>query len=648
MSRQTLFNDRLSVVVQWLVATLPILALLVLTLGVGPVRAQDSEHVRIVGVDVSQPPQIEVTIQLLTGAEGRPTDVVVSLDGAEVGSVSAIEARVPVATLIVADLSSSMGERGAAFATRYQLMQPLVSDLVSQLQSGDQRAGLVVVSNQATVVHPLTNDLGAIANTLARSNPALVFEPLPAPVDGAPHPYPLAEGLLLALDQLMAAPPEQPRALMVFAAGQAGLDLSIVSARLAEVQAAAPSFQLLVYGFGDEAASAALQALAEGSAFTPVITDGRLPSVELKREIDSQFGNLIQQGVLIRLRFAATGLPPGATELKVRVGAAEDTVTVNVAPTPPRVSLLTSSAVLSGTVQLASRIDEASAPISRVEYLLDNVPISEADGFLTPLSTDGAYIFALDTRNLAFQQRFPPGLYELVAAVEDEGGLSGRSAPQQVTVAAAPQVAGTPGWLLPILIGGGLVATMGGIAVVRRGGQRRRPAAPIRESRPKTEPHADHELTALVETDNDERTAPVELPDDEPTAPVEVTDEERTEPLDAAALARRSRWYVEVVAGDTLQRLELKPTQRNYDLGRLSSGRRPDLALSNKRVSRIHARLELLNTGPVLVAGDTTHGTFFGPDRAAMACDDRQPLNDGDVFWLSPEVELRVVCEAEQ
>jgi hypothetical protein len=146
---------------------------------------------------------------------------------------------------------------------------------------------------------------------------------------------------------------------------------------------------------------------------------------------------------------------------------------------------------------------------------------------------------------------------------------------------------------------------------------------------------------------DDEATARAMLPDDEPTAQVDL-DDERTAPVDVGALASKIHWTINVVSGDTAQPLELKPNQRNYDLGRITRTRTPDLPLNHERVSRNHARIELLAGGPVLVVQESTHGTFFGPGKTALVAGDRQALSDGDVFWLSPDVQLHVTCKVEQ
>lgn len=626
---------------------LGVLLLALLVASTARTQAQEATSLQILGVDSSQPPLIEATVRLPVAALASPTEIAVALDGVDVGLVELLPARVPGATIIVADLSPRMAQLGAAYASRFQLMQPLASDLVSQLQSSDQRAGLVVVGDQVVVAHPLTNDLGAIANTLARSDPNVLFEPQPLPPDGNFGSYPLGDAMVQALDLLAEAPPEQPRTLVVFAAGDAAsVDAAAVTARLDDARAKGRPVELLVYGFaGDVGASSNLAALAAGGTYTPVIVDGQLPAPALKAQIYEQFAAVLQRGALQRLRFSANGAPAGPATLTVRAGGAEASTSVEIAAQAPQVSLFTSSPVLSGTTQLATRIDAAQTPIRRVEYLLDNALISQDDPFLTLLvGDDQRFVFQLDTAHPSFQQRFPPGEYELVAAVEDEAGQSGRSDPQRVSVAAPPAPQGLER-LAPLVPGllGGLVVVVGvGLLLIflaRRGARMASRSQNLRV--------ADQELTRPFATAEEELTAPVALPDEELTHPLEL-DDERTEPVDLTAIRAQPRWSVEVVDGDVAQRLELKQTKRNYDLGRATATHHPDLALTHRKVSRTHARIELLKNGPVLVAGDALHGTFFGPEKAALAREDRRPLADGDTFWLSPDVELRVKCEGDR
>ncbi|NNJ09785.1 FHA domain-containing protein [Chloroflexales bacterium ZM16-3] len=607
--------------------------------------AQGTAQLRIVRTDFSQFPTIETTIEFAalqappSPSQAQP-DLVVSFEGKTVPGVERRQTQVPGAVMLVTDLSSRMGERGAVYATRFQLMQPMVSDLVSQLQSADQRAGLMILTETVTVAHELTNDLGAIANTLTRSNPQVRFDPQLPTEESSAGPYPLDEAIIQALSRLDQAAPEQPRTLVVFAAGDPNkeFDTSAIHNALAAAESKGHPVHLLIYGFAsDPTALTGLQSLADVGTVTPVVVDGQLPSPDLKRQIFDQYASVLRRSNMTTLRFSATGIASGPANLTVSVGIINGTASLDIPALPPVVSLITSSPEFQGTVQMATRVDFQQAPITQVEYLLNGLPIAD------PVTEGPDFRYVLDTNDPGFQQRFPSGSYELIAAVKDAQDQVSRSQPQQIEIAAVTSSQGLSGLFLPLMIGGGVVLVVGAAGAVwqlRRRQQPRPTAAPA--------PVIDDDMTARVTSNDDEATAPYS-PDDV-TGRLAVPDDERTALFDphdrrTVVLERHTRWYVEVVAGDTAQRIELKQSQRNYDLGRVTTVRTPDIPLRHQQVSRDHARIELLNSGPTLIAGDSSQGTFFGPEKAAMAPGDRKQLASGDVFWLSSEVKLRVFCE---
>lgn len=607
-------------------------------LGVSSVQAQSAPELRVIRTDLNQFPIIEVTVQLRNtpiSTLDEASAFSVLLNGEALDLIESRSARTPGATMIVTDLSSRMSERDAAGLSRFEVMQSLVSHLVSELQSSDQRAGLIAVTNEVRVVHSLTNDLGAIANTLGRSNTQFLFEAQPLEGADPTAAYPLDLALLDALDQLADAPPEQLRTLVLFAAGDATRELNATAVRLAldNARSADRPVQLLVYSFNsDPAVSNQLRTIATDGQLTAVITDGQIPSPELKREIFTQYANLIDRGALVTLRVAAPTASAGPAELVVRGADTEATVAVDIPALAPQVSLFVSDPVFQGIVQMAIRSDYQQEPIAQVEYLLDGLPIATVDATQGP-----AFTYALNVDAAEFQQRTPPGTYELIAAVQDAQGQVSRSAPQSVEVIAAPPPPG-PNWL-PWLIGAGvlvLIMVPTAIFVARR--KPRRTVA--RDDTPTKRPTA--------YDDDDEQTMRVQSPDNDATAMVEHDDDdEKTAPVDYTALQAHVHWKIIVVSGDTAAPLELKSSQRNYDIGRKSRDRTPHLALSNKLVSRDHAQIELLANGPTLIAGSSTHGTFFGAEKRAMAPGERHALQDNDIFWLSAEVQLQVKRETD-
>lgn len=606
--------------------------------------AQEAPQLRITRTDVSRFPLIETTVQLRDApinARGEAVDFSVSLNDTPLPVIESRATQTPGATMIITDLSSRMSAVDAGYATRFQLMQPMVSDLVSHLQSGDQRAGLLVVTETVTLAHNLTNDLGAIANTLARSNPELLFEPQPLAALNPAAPYPLDTAILEAFAELAGAPPEQLRTVVVFAAGDPERDLNseAVRAALAAARAADQPVQLLIYSFSSDAeAIDRLRALTDDDAFTAVLADGQIPPPELKRRIFAHYAGLINRGALITLRVAAPEAAAGPAQLTVSGANAQATAEIAIPAMAPQVSLFVSDPLFEGVVQMAIRTDYAQTPVQRVEYLLNGLPLVES-------AAGPTFTHALDVADPAFQQRFPPGTYELVAAVQDAQGQVSRSQPQSVEIVTAAPPPGPN--LAPLLIGIGALALVGGATGIVLNRRRPRTNAQPAPLVPDDEATQHYQPEPANNPLDDEATARAMLPDDEPTAQVDL-DDERTAPVDVGALASKIHWTISVVSGDTAQPLELKPNQRNYDLGRVTRTRTPDLPLNHERVSRNHARIELLAGGPVLVVQESTHGTFFGQGKTALVAGDRQALSDGDVFWLSPDVQLHVTCKVDQ
>jgi len=604
--------------------------------------AQGGAHLRIVRTDLSHLPSIEATIQL-DAPQGEQTqpDITVSLEGASVAEVERRPTQVPGAVMLVADLSSRMSEP-VAHTTRFQLMQPMVSDLVSQLQSGDQRAGLIVITQTVTIAHKLTNDLGAIANTLTQSNPQLQFIPQSATDESSAGAYPLDDAIKQALDQLDQAAPEQPRTLVVFAVGDATKEFNTggIHTALATAVAKGHPVELLVYGFASDPATLTKLQLADVGTVTPVIVDGKLPSPDLKRQIFVQYAGVLRRSTMTTLRFSATKLSSGPMRLIVSAGNISDSVSLQIPPLSPVVSIVTSSSTFQGAIQMATRVDFQQAAITQVEYLLNDLPIA------APVTEGPNFRYMLNTNDLGFQQKFRPGSYELVVAVTDANNQHSRSQPQRVEVVAVVAPQGGNGTNLALLIGAGAGVVVVA-AVVAWLWWRSRQQQPL----PGLSPAVDEDVTVHAPFPDEKPTAPYS-PEDV-TAPVAVPDKDITVPfdprrtviLDPEARKRHRRWYVEVVSGDPSQRIELKQSQRNYDIGRAADKRTPDISLQNSYVSRDHARIELLDTGPTLIAGDSSQGTFFGPEKVAMAQGDRRLLVSGDVFWLSPEVKLHIFSE---
>lgn len=621
--------------------------LLIVVFGVLPLQAQQPEQIRIVAVDPSQLPIIETTVQIVDG-QGvplqSPPTLNISIDGVSVTDVSQRPTTVPGAVVIVADLSARVSDRGTPATTRFSHMKSQVTDLLNFLQGSDQRAALILVDSEVKVAHDLTNDLVAISNTVNNANPTVSFAPQALDADATT--YPLDAAIIKGLDILDAAPEGSPRTLVVLAAGDADqpLDTQSIHARLAAARTDDRPVELLVYSFGSATAGQfarlpagidQLRSLAavDSGSFTPIVSDSQLVDVATKQALFADYQAVLRRSEFLVLRGIIASVPADEALLTVTSSSASATKSFTPGAVSPRLTAMIDPQPLPGQFRLAVAITLQQGSIANVEYLLDGKP-------LTPTITRGpTFVYDLDTFAPAFQGRFSPGQYELVAAAEDSQGQVARSEPVAFEVGVPPpaptmieRITVQPWIPLSVLVGIlglGLATTL----VLRRN---RKPTPPSRNDG-KTAPRA--EPPVPIGSEKDELTALLVAPDNELTMQVNP---DLTDHINQTSPAALRRWTITAHAGGASQTLTLHPAKRNYSLGRVSQERTPDLALTSISVSRNHAKIELLADGPMLTVAETTQGSFFGEQREVLVPGEPKLLADGDIFWLSPDVKLQV------
>ncbi len=622
-----------------------------------PLQAQPVAVVRIVEVDNSQFPTIDVTVSYNSeqGQQISPApSFTVQIDDVAVEVAEVRTRQLPVAVSVVVDLSARMSDRGAPFQSRFVMMQQLADELIDRLtidldpQRDDDglRASLTVMNQTVTVAHELTYDLGAVGNTINNSNPQVRFTAEELDTTAADAPYPLAEALQSGLDELQKADANQPQVLVLFAAGDPTqpLDTTQLRQSFAEARNAKRPIQLLVFSFGSDQTGSfekfpadpnGLQQLVEelGGTFVPL--GNQLADEQTRRVIDEQFAAILQRAEHYVLRVTANNVPSGLALLRVTDGSSEDSSQLDISKVPPRFNVVVDSRNFQDRVQITISTEFQQAPITQVEYLLGNRSLAPT------LEQGPDFKLELNAYDPAFQQRFPPGEYELTAAARDANGNESRSEqPIIVTVFAPPTPQGPleelqrSWWLLLVAVG---VVALGavGFVLVR---QRRSNAIPA----PSSSPLGDDDPTRKYNAEDP--TMRYAEPDSDATARYSSDDEEKTARYVSTVAQPEVRWFVEIIEGDETNRIELDPAIRHYDIGRETQRRKPLIALKNSKVSRDHAKLELFHNGLDLIPNETENGTFLGDGDSKKELEPHKPvaLQSGDVFWLSPLVKVRV------
>lgn len=635
MHRTPPFRTRLSII-------LVIVAWTLLSLIAAPhyLHAQSQSSLRVISVDTSRAPQIEITVDY-TLANGQPTasEPQFSVQSANKPlTIKGVERkRIPINVAIVTDLSAHMSDQGAPYTTRFQNMLPLVQDLVSQLQASTNYVSLVTVSESVRLPHPLTNDLQAIVNTLNRGNPDLIFEPLPLRGANPNAEYPLYEGIRNGIAQLVTGE-VRPRVLVIFASG--GIESSAMNQLREEIDLAradnAP-IKVLIFSFGSEnsyttfpAGTTALDDLATELNGTLIDIGSELPSIATRALIDAQFEAILQRGEQWVISANAGNVPAGTATIQVAVDGTMGEYTFENPAVAPSVSITASTTSWQGEVILTVSEQIAQAPITQVQYLLDNYPIGES------ATASNGYAHTINSTERTFLKRFPPGEHSLVAAITDERGMQSRSEPITVTVLEVPGPNFADYWWVLLLLVVIVVLAVVSIMVVRkrrntspsrvRTNQVYTPPAPVEEEEPTTR-HSEPDLRKTQVLNDDEATKRLE-------------DDEKTARYTSGGTSNK-RWTLHILEGADRTTYDLQG-QRHYDLGRPARNHHPHIPINNALVSRTHATLERLVNELELVVFETENGTFLGEERRPLKANERVQLQSGDVFWLSPQVKLRV------
>ncbi len=643
---------------------------LLLALIMVPVVAQEPTTLTILDVVYEdQFPDVEVQLRYLDQQQQpipNVTSFEVSIGNQLVSNPVAVTTeRGPMAVAIVADLSTHMRDKGMPHKrNRFVDMQSLLQEQMLALQLPRLRASLVTFTDEANLYYPMSTDLGGLRNIINGSVPEYPFAPQEEAADGAA--YPLEEAIITALEQLGQEAPDVPRALFVFAAGDpdTALDLERIEQAFSSSRSGTSAVHVMAVAFGSDQEGTFTTRAANPGILEQLaaVTGGRYvhyfaadvdQAIQLQTEVKTQFAQILQVADYYSLRFQADPTLVGMQDVRVRVGSTADTYTINIAAVPPRVSVVVNSRDFQGKVRMTVRTDFAQSELAHVEYLLNNHRIGQSEK-----APD--FVYEIDSYARGFQELFPPGNYELVAAVRDVQGLESRSEPLVVEVFAPPVPDSPLAWVMAFITGIGgiillaLVVVLAVVVGVMYGMQRRQKIPRISKQFPTNRQPTRSRSVKVSETvlGDDELTSEV---DNDLTAefnPEELTQvynpDDLTARYDPTAVRERIfRVLVERgIDPEARKEFHLRSNgSMHYFIGRPSTNntKQPDIVLPNNLVSREHARLVMLADGGVeLVAGHNTNGTFFGEEKIEMAPDEKRVLQSGDVFWISPVVKLRL------
>ncbi len=586
-------------------------------LSVNSVAAQTGPQLRIISAEVVAGSQIEVLFSY-TGsdtpapqAEVTLSDLTLSLNGTALSPSSLSTVARPLRIAVVAETGLAMNDVSSPpNRTRLREMISQSRELI-RLTPPDTLLSLTTFDQEARVVFPLRADGGGFLNALDQLVTPQVENA--AEVSGAETSAPdlLLEAIRLGMSTLV-SPDDDPQvavpsALLVFAAGQPGQEYD-PAPLIAELEAPGfhrPVITLVALG-GDKEGEfrqqpgnpQGLQALATAldAAFLRLYTTDSAEIATLSAALQKRYNVLLDQRVAYTLRAPFDGSIDDLSEYTVGLELAGQTreAPLRIADGLVLLKLQLESPLLAETSQFSVAIQGAQSPITRVEYILGNVPVGEA-------SSGPDFAFTFDRTVEPWRSALPPGSYELFAAATDASGQTHRSA--VITVEVPPPAPSAAMRLLtsPLLWGGAvLVAALGGgvIWYWRRPAQRHKP-------HPETQRFAGGGLRG---------------------------------PTRRRRQASSPGLKVAIVEGDIARTLVL--SSRECVIGRDPQA---DIPLANEEVSWNHAVLSLVQGGVVQLADlHSTNGTFVGTGRVRVNEGSPAMLRTGDTFWIGP---VRLVIE---
>ncbi|MDW8234270.1 MAG: hypothetical protein RMJ54_15920 [Roseiflexaceae bacterium] len=378
----------------WLVyLILALLNVALLLLPGASVQSQTSPRLQVISATVEEYPRLDIVFTF-SGGSGAPAlttaDISLSINAGPPLSSAIVLSEItrPLDIAIVADVGPGMTDLSSPpDRTRLREMLTQIRELV-RLLLPDTALSLTTFDSEARVAFPLKADGNGFLNTLDQ------FVIRPSSTEVLSASYPLTEALQLGLSTLVrTADNPQPNAvaaLPLFAAGQPGLSLdSAVFEKELAVFGEHPPLLTIVGLGGDQKGQfrerpggpAGLKKLADdlGAAFIPLYTADSAQVAALIEQLQRRYGEILDQRVAYRLSTMVDGLEPGEHRVRLGVAGLIKEAPLLVAPPPPQIELHMASAQIRGTTEISVSLRSVQAPITRVEYILNNVPIGSSE-----------------------------------------------------------------------------------------------------------------------------------------------------------------------------------------------------------------------------------------------------------------------------
>jgi hypothetical protein len=587
-------------------------------------QADQPQGVVINQINASQFPLLEVTAQAVDEGvnplgEIEAENWQIAIDGQPISNTLALKkAKTPVAVAIVVDTSARMADRNTPQRTRFRDQTDQVNDLISRLPP-DSLVSLVSFNTETTVNFALQADGGGVRN-------ALTTLALQAP-DAPQEPYDITNAVKVGLRELEPAA-DKPRGLFVFAAGAPNADLDTVDVEgvLDTLGDNPPTLTFISLGSDEEGKfdkdpanpiSIARAAESLEANYQAFFAEDFNQTSQLLKDLHESFDRFASRSQWQVLEFQAGVLTPGEHKLAVSIGDALAERDFSVGQVPPQISLAPPAAPITNTATFTVRLDYVQTPLTRVEYILNNVPVGSSDK-----APD--YAFTFDMTDPANQQQFPPNQeYSLFAAATDATNQAGRSAPVTVAIAPIPVQESLLRRYIVWIAAGATLLTLGlGWLLFMLLRRRKRPSRTV---------------VLTPATTNSPRPVTSD-PIFEETAEYGLV--QATEEYINAAAPSRPLWRVRVFDGGTSQTYPFK--DRQLMIGKDS---RHPVPVMNRWASRNHATLAVSQQGVELTDLESRNGTFIGAERRRLAPNEPTRLDLGDVFWIGPEVKVELVEE---
>lgn len=517
-----------------------------------------------------------------------------------------------VAMAIVVDVSAAMGQEMSLRRTRFKNVLERVTDLLRKLHAVEKyEASLITFADSVEVREAKVVQLRYITNALSRVERAI-------PTQAAPEtPYLLSEAIRRGLEQLENAPPEYARALVIFAAGQAGGQIDMNSIGELLTRMAANPASLTIVGLSPELEA---QTAALGAANYYPFNAQDLEQLDVERRaIDQRFSAITSGTGFYVAQFNAATLPPGSQQLRLTVRDTPAEVDLQVCPLSPRIELSAPAILPEGKLQLSARAIFAQTPIVNVTYYLDGREIGVAGP-----GPDQRFRLDFDPFAPAHGGFFKPEReYTLTASAIDQAGTSSRPEDTATVPVAMP----ARRWPWPQigagLVGLAVVASIGLWLVRRQGRLRQNPDHGTPQDPNKTQPPDDGTLPP------EDGTLPPISP---PRLPME-----KFVPLRVVV--------VDTVANDTYHYDLSDPAIPSYHIGYLRDNQIV-IRRQARGLSRHHAKLTPVSDGSNH-GWELTDTSSYGTYRGAAPSNDNKlatekPINVhiGDTLWLGEEIKL--------